>query len=260
VLTGFLGIFGSTKYFLTTRMGKPKILLVGIWLLSMPLLAQQKVRKDYLVTFQTPYGDLKAVLHDQTPLHKQNFLALVKQGFYDSLLFHRVINRFMIQGGDPNSKRAKKGVLLGNGGGNMPRVPAEFKPELFHKRGALAAARDNNPEKKSSACQFYIVQGAVWNDSSLNAQIARLPGARPPTEAQREIYKTLGGSPHLDGNYTVFGQIVSGFAVIDSIANQPRDLNNRPVRDTRMYVTAKKMRKKKIKKLYNYEWPFVSQK
>ncbi|TAH11181.1 MAG: peptidylprolyl isomerase [Runella slithyformis] len=229
------------------------IYLLALLLLNLTVNAQTK-KKDYLVTFQTPYGDIKAVLHDQTPLHKQNFLALVKQGFYDSLLFHRVINKFMIQGGDPNSKRAKKGEVLGNGGGDMPRISAEFLPELFHKKGALAAARDSNPEKKSSACQFYMVQGAVWNDSSLNAQTARIPGARPPTALQRDVYKTLGGSPHLDGNYTVFGQVVSGLAIIDSIAAQPRDAKNRPLKDLRLVVSAKKMRKKKIKKLYAYDF------
>ena len=212
--------------------------------------AQKKSRKDYLVSIQTNHGEMKAVLHDQTPLHKQYFLKLVNEHFYDSLLFHRVIEGFMIQGGDPNSKNGKPGDRLGGGGGNLERVPAEFRPELFHKKGALAAARDNNPEKKSSACQFYIVQGRVWEEATLEAQLKR--GGRVPTDPQRAIYKTLGGSPHLDGGYTVFGQVISGLSVIDSIARQPRDRFDRPLKDIRMSMTAKKMKKKKIAKLYGY--------
>ncbi len=212
--------------------------------------AQKKSRKDYLVSIQTNYGEMKAVLYDQTPLHKQNFLKLVNEHFYDSLLFHRVIEGFMIQGGDPNSKNGKPGDRLGGGGGNLERVPAEFRPELFHKKGALAAARDNNPEKKSSACQFYIVQGRVWDEATLEAQLKR--GGRVPTDPQRAIYKTLGGSPHLDGGYTVFGQVISGLSVIDSIARQPHDRFDRPLKDIRMSMTAKKLKKKKIAKLYGY--------
>jgi len=230
-----------------------KIVLLWLALASMSVFAKKKSKKDYLVTFQTTYGDVKAVLYDQTPLHKQNFLALIERHFYDSLLFHRVIPKFMIQGGDPTSKNAPAGTKLGNGGGEMARIPAEFKSELFHKRGTLAAARDNNPEKKSSACQFYIVQGATWDEAGIDAQIARLPGCRTPTPEQRTSYKTAGGSPHLDGNYTVFGQIISGMAAVDSIIAQPRDANNRPFKNLRMTVTAKKMRKKKIKKRYGYE-------
>ena len=231
-----------------------RIIVLWLALAGASVFAQKKSRKDYLVTFQTPYGDVKAVLHDQTPLHKQNFLTLIDQHFYDSLLFHRVIPRFMIQGGDPTSKNAPAGTKLGNGGSEMARIPAEFNPQLFHKRGALAAARDNNPEKKSSACQFYIVQGATWDEAGIDTQTARLPGCRAPTPEQRTIYKTVGGSPHLDGNYTVFGQVISGMAAVDSIISQPRDSNNRPFKNLKMTVTAKKMRKKKIKKMYGYEF------
>ncbi|WP_428667279.1 peptidylprolyl isomerase [Runella sp.] len=213
-------------------------------------MAQKKSRKDYLITINTNYGEMKAVLHDQTPLHKQNFLKLVQEHFYDSLLFHRVIEGFMIQGGDPGSKGAKAGERLGNGGGNMERVPAEFRPELFHKKGALAAARDNNPEKKSSACQFYIVQGRVWDAATLDAQLKR--GGRTPSPQQIETYKTSGGTPHLDGGYTVFGQVISGLSVVDSIAHQPKNQADRPIKDVRMSMTAKKMKKKKITKQYGY--------
>ncbi|MFN8353616.1 MAG: peptidylprolyl isomerase [Spirosomataceae bacterium] len=215
--------------------------------------AQKKSKKEYLVTLSTNYGDIKLILFDQTPLHKANFLKLVNQKFYDGLLFHRVIENFMIQGGDPSSRNAKAGERLGNGGSDMERIPAEFVPELFHQKGALAAARDNNPEKKSSACQFYIVQGKVWNDDDFAKQLAR-PGVRPPTEQQKQIYKTLGGSPHLDGGYTVFGQAIAGLAVVDSIAKQPRDQANRPNKDVKMTMKVKKMRKKKITRLYGYQF------
>jgi peptidyl-prolyl cis-trans isomerase B (cyclophilin B) len=216
--------------------------------------AQKKSKKEELITIHTPYGEMKAVLYDQTLLHKQNFLKLTKDKFYDSLLFHRIIEGFMIQGGDPNSKNAKAGERLGGGGGNLERIPAEFRPELFHKKGALAAARDNNPEKKSSACQFYIVQGKTYNDSDLEVQLKRMAGTRMPTPTQRETYKTLGGTPHLDGNYTVFGQIISGLAVLDSIAHQPKDPADRPLKDIRMSMSVEKIKKKKITKQYGYKF------
>lgn len=216
--------------------------------------AQKKPKKDQLVTIRTTYGEMKAVLYDQTPLHKQNFLKLANEHFYDSLLFHRIIQGFMIQGGDPNSKKAKPDERLGSGGGNLERIPAEFRPELFHKKGALAAARDGNPEKKSSACQFYIVQGKVYNDSELDAQLKRIAGTRMADPTQRETYKTLGGTPHLDGNYTVFGQVISGLAVLDSIAHQPKDRFDRPLKDIRMNMSIEKIKKKKITKKYGYRF------
>ncbi|WP_026996026.1 peptidylprolyl isomerase [Flectobacillus major] len=219
--------------------------------LSTHLVAQSK-RKDYLVTFSTPWGDMHAILHNQTPLHKKNFLKLVDKKFYDGLLFHRIINTFMIQGGDPESKNAEAGKLLGEGDVGY-RVPAEITPELFHKKGVLAAARDNNPEKASSGCQFYIVQGKVWDEKTLAEQMKRSP-LRVYTPEQQNVYKTLGGTPHLDGNYTVFGQVLDNLWVIDSVASQPRDKNNRPLKDIPMKVFCKKIKKKKITKLYGYTW------
>ena len=228
--------------------------LLFLLLTFYPAFAQKKSKKGKLITIHTSYGDMKAILYAQTPLHKQNFLKLVDEHFYDSLLFHRIIQGFMIQGGDPNSKKAKPDERLGSGGGNMERIPAEFRPELFHKKGALAAARDGNPEKKSSACQFYIVQGKVYNDSELEVQLKRMAGTRMPTDVQRETYKTLGGTPHLDGNYTVFGQVISGLAVLDSIARQRKDGFDRPLKDIRMSMTVEKMKKKKITKQYGYRF------
>lgn len=182
----------------------------------------------------TDSGTMVVRLYDSTPLHRDNFVKLVKQGFYDSLLFHRVIPGFMIQGGDPASKTAEAGAMLGNGGGDMSRIPAEFKKSLFHKKGVLAAARDGNPEKASSACQFYLVEGKIFTDDELN-MMEMQKGSKIPA-AQRAAYKTIGGTPQLDQGYTVFGEIESGIGVIDKIANMPRDNNNRPLTDIRMHM------------------------
>ena len=216
-----------------------------------PVFAQKKKGRDYLVTVSTRFGDMKLVLFDQTPQHKQNFLNLTKKKFYNDLLFHRVIEEFMIQGGDPNSKGAPDNAQLGNGDVGY-RVPAEIRPELFHRKGALSAARDNNPEKASSGCQFYIVQGKTYNDADLDRQMVR--SGRTFTEQQKQAYKTVGGSPHLDGGYTVFGQTIAGLAVVDSIAKQPRNAYDRPLRDVTMRVTAERMRKKKITRKYGYQF------
>lgn len=215
-------------------------------------IAQKKSKKDYLVTLNTKFGTMHMVLFDDTPLHKANFVKLVEQKFYDSLLFHRIIDGFMIQGGDPNSKNAKPGERLGNGGGNLERIPFEFKPNHIHRKGALAAARDNNPEKKSSACQFYIVQGKKRTDEEITT-IAQRNGMNYTTE-QRADYMILGGTPHLDNGYTVFGEVIDNLNVIDEIAKQPKDSADRPKEDIKMDLKVKKMRKKKITKKFGYEY------
>jgi cyclophilin family peptidyl-prolyl cis-trans isomerase len=184
------------------------------------------------VKITTDSGIMIVRLYDSTPLHRDNFVKLVKSGFYDSLLFHRVIPGFMIQGGDPLSKNAPAGVMLGNGGADMQRIPAEFRPGLFHKKGALAAARDGNPEKASSACQFYIVEGAILSDSELDMLESRKGKKYSPE--QRSIYKTIGGTPFLDQDYTVFGEVESGLDVVHKIASAPRDASNRPLGDIHM--------------------------
>lgn len=245
---------------------------------------QEAVKNSFLI--KTKYGEMKGRLYDETPQHRDNFIKLVNNGFYDSLLFHRVINNFMIQGGDPDSKNAKRGVQLGNGGPGYT-IPAEFNSNLIHKKGALAAARlgDNvNPSKASSGSQFYIVQGMVYdslrlsqmsqkmNDSKLrqafqvyinkpenisvrkqmdslrnvnDKEAARifwenlkqeLKKENPDLESgfsrlQFETYSTIGGTPHLDGGYTVFGEIYEGLNVIDSIAQVKGDRSNRPLED-----------------------------
>jgi cyclophilin family peptidyl-prolyl cis-trans isomerase len=188
-------------------------------------------KKDYKkdVLLETSMGDMVVRLSDSTPLHRDNFLKLVKMGYYDGILFHRVINHFMIQAGDPESKNAEYGKMLGNGGPAYT-IPAEFKPGLFHKKGVIAAARDNNPQKASSGSQFYIVQGKVFTDEDLDkVEITRLGGRKIPAD-QREVYKTLGGTPHLDQNYTVFGELISGFDVLDKIAAVPTNKTTAPDR------------------------------
>ncbi|MEO8769434.1 MAG: peptidylprolyl isomerase [Ferruginibacter sp.] len=186
------------------------------------------------VKITTDSGIMIVKLYDSTPLHRDNFVKLVKEGFYDSLLFHRIIPGFMIQGGDPTSKNAPAGVMLGSGGGNMERIPAEFKSDIIHKRGALCAARDGNPQKASSACQFYIVQGRPLSEIELN----NYDGSRQVkyTPAQKAIYKSQGGTPMLDMNYTVFGEVESGMEVIDKIANAPRNPQDRPNVDIHMHM------------------------
>ncbi|MBI1343920.1 MAG: peptidylprolyl isomerase [Terrimonas sp.] len=200
------------------------------------------------VLLQTSMGDIVIRLSDSTPLHRDNFLRLVKTGYYDSVLFHRVIRDFMIQSGDPNSKRAPKGQPLGSGGPGY-RIPAEFRESLFHKKGVIAAARDNNPEKASSGSQFYIVQGKKFTDEELDkVETNRLEGRKIPLQ-QREIYKTLGGTPHLDQGYTVFGEVITGLDVVDAIAgvatSTGRD-RDRPLEDVRI-LHAKLIKRKKHK-------------
>ncbi len=234
-------------------MRKALLLLLFVPVLS---LAQNRKKKDYVVTLNTDLGTIHLVLYDQTPKHKDNFIKLVNQKFYDSLLFHRIIQNFMIQGGDPNSRKAAAGEPLGNGDVGY-KIPAEIVPTLFHKKGALAAARDNNPEKASSGCQFYIVQGRVWPEDELQKQIERGRSRAPErtfTDEQKQVYKTLGGTPHLDGNYTVFGEVVDGLAVVDSVAKQARDPQDRPLKDVRMTITGEWVKKKKITKQYGYKY------
>ncbi len=184
------------------------------------------------VKITTDSGIIVVKLYDSTPLHRDNFVKLVKEHFYDSLLFHRVISGFMIQGGDPNSKHSEPGVMLGNGGGDMARIPAEFKPYLFHKKGTLCAARDGNPERASSACQFYIVQGKKSTDQELDGMDTQRQ-VKYTTE-QRLAYKAIGGTPFLDMNYTVFGEVIKGLDVVDKIASVQKGNADRPLGDVRM--------------------------
>lgn len=204
-------------------------------------------KRDVLLV--TDYGDIAIRLSNATPLHRDNFLKLVKVGYYDNVLFHRVIRNFMIQTGDPNSKNAAPGIPLGNGGPGYT-IPAEFIPSLFHKKGAVAAARmgDNvNPAKASSGSQFYIVQGKIFTDAELDVlETTRLNGKKIPSD-KREVYKTIGGTPHLDENYTVFGEVIKGIEVVDKIAAVQTSRGNdidRPLTDVRIINTKLIKRKK----------------
>jgi len=188
------------------------------------------------IKLTTDSGVIVLRLYNKTPLHRDNFIKLVKQHYFDSVLFHRVIKNFMIQGGDPNSKNAKPLIQLGNGGPGYT-IPAEFDTSLFHKKGVLAAAREGdnaNPKKASSGSQFYIVQGKKFTDAGLDSvETFRFKGRKLPIE-HREVYKTIGGTPHLDMNYTVFGEVESGLEVVDKIAAAVRDTNNRPLNNIKM--------------------------
>jgi peptidyl-prolyl cis-trans isomerase B (cyclophilin B) len=230
-----------------------RIIVYTIWtLFSLAVTGQtdstiKKKDRKRDVLIETNYGNIVIRLSDSTPLHRDNFLKLVKVGFYDSVLFHRVIQNFMIQGGDPDSKRAKAGIPLGNGGPAY-RIPAEFRTTLFHQKGVIAAARDNNPEKESSGSQFYIVQGKKFTDAGLDSTETYRLKRKLPAE-HREVYKTIGGTPHLDQNYTVFGMVVKGLDVVDKIAAVPTSKGadrDRPLEDARI-IKAKLVKRKKYK-------------
>ena len=193
------------------------------------------------VLLETTAGNIRIALYDETPLTRDNFLKLTKLGVYDSLLFHRVIKDFMIQSGDTNSKHAKPGQLLGTGDFDYT-TEAEFRlPQIFHRRGVVAMARegdDVNPERRSSACQFYIVWGKILDDARISKVQERIDSATQGqvklTPEMIEVYKTTGGTPHLDGQYTVFGEVVEGMDVVDQIQQAKTDKNDRPLEDIRI--------------------------
>lgn len=194
----------------------------------------QKSKKQTKVAISTSYGDMTLVLYNETPQHRDNFIKLVKSSFYDGTLFHRVIAGFMIQGGDPDSKTAEKEQMLGNGGPGYT-VPAEFNKQFVHKRGALSAARMGdgvNPQKSSSGSQFYIVQGKKYDRKNLES-MGKRSGANY-TEDQIKGYEIEGGTPQLDMNYTVFGEVIQGFDVIDKIAAVAKGRADRPKEDVKM--------------------------
>ncbi|MGB0805795.1 MAG: peptidylprolyl isomerase [Salibacteraceae bacterium] len=263
---------------------------IGLIILSFTLASfGKKKEKLKYVEVETTYGVMKFKLYNETPLHRDNFIKLANEEYFDSLLFHRVINQFMIQGGDPDSKGAPEGKMLGNGGPKYD-IDAEFVNGLYHKKGALAAARegdDVNPLKRSSGSQFYIVQGQIFDSVQLaNMQSKRMEKIRKEefksylnasenkallkeykkaiksrdevagqkiidsvdvminpilesyayTDEQIKTYTTVGGTPHLDYAYTVFGEMIEGFEVLDSIASVQTDRNNRPMKDVIMKI------------------------
>ena len=237
------------------------------------------------VKIQTMLGDIVVRLYDETPLHRDNFVKLVKEGYYDGTLFHRVIKDFMVQGGDPDSKGAPAGKMLGMGGPGYT-IEAEIKDTLFHKRGALAAARQGdqvNPERRSSGSQFYIVWGQVYQEGQLRqfskqlrmqrvqgafnalaaehrseiiqmrkdrnhaglqelqdrlvAEAEKCVGSAGLSDEQIQVYSTVGGTPHLDGQYTVFGEVEEGLDVVEMIQGTATGRGDRPVDDIEMRVS-----------------------
>lgn len=208
----------SLKYFLS-------ILFV------MALFFQRLNAQQFHVFIQTNKGDFVISLYDSTPYHRDNFINLVGAKFYDSLLFHRIIKHFVAQAGDPDSKYAHDTALLGDGDFKY-KIPFEYRPEYFHKYGAVGMARDDNPEKASSACQFYVVTGRIGHDSLYQKAFQRT-GVEVP-QWKRKIYDKIGGAPHLDTRYTVFGEVIQGMKTIKRICRVKVDKNNRPKRAVRI--------------------------
>ena len=193
------------------------------------------------VLFETTEGNIRVMLYDDTPIHRDNFLKLVNEQFYDSLLFHRVIKSFMIQGGDPTSKTAEPGTTLGTGELDYILEPEFRTPKHYHRRGALAMAREGdrvNPERRSSGCQFYIVWGKTYSTKDLEAIQQRVKeatnGAADITPEMFWTYRKVGGTPHLDGQYTVFGEVTEGLDVVERIQKVYTDTYDRPVDDVRI--------------------------
>lgn len=271
--------------------------------------AQKADKNDYVVTIKTSNGDMVAILYDETPKHKENFVKLAKEKYFDSLLFHRVMQGFMIQGGDPDSKKALTGQPLGVGGPGYT-IEAEFNPNFFHEKGTLAAARipdGQNPTKASSGSQFYIVHGTVISQSDIESlkidqvklntafrQVMMNPANKSLVDSLNQIYisgdmaayqkkvfslvprceketgikithevspekinayTTVGGAPHLDGEYTIFGKVIKGLEIIDKIAAVTTASGDRPIEDIRMTVTVEEMSRKKITKEFGYQYP-----
>jgi peptidyl-prolyl cis-trans isomerase B (cyclophilin B) len=187
------------------------------------------------IVIETSMGRIKCILYEETPMHSENFVTLSRDGYFNGQLFHRVISGFMIQSGSPDSKNAEKGQPIGSGGPGYT-VPGEFHPALYHKKGVLAAARQGdqvNPNRESSGSQFYIVQGKILSDADLD-KMESTGNHIKFTPEQRTVYKTLGGTPHLDYAYTVFGEVIEGLDIVDNIASVKTDQNNRPVDDVKI--------------------------
>lgn len=208
------------------------IIVLTVWILAgSTMYAQDQQGEERLIRIETSLGNMTLKLYNETPQHRDNMIKLIEEGFFDKQLFHRVIKDFMIQGGDPHSVEAQRGQRLGSGGPGYT-VPAEFIEGLIHKKGALAAARKGdqvNPEKVSSGSQFYIIQGRVLTPEELDLMVQR--GMITLDKMKTEIYTTIGGTPHLDGSYTVFGEVVEGLDVLDRIAATETDTYNRPLED-----------------------------
>jgi len=276
---------------------KKLVLVLFVFLLAGNLFARPK--KDPILLISTTYGDIRIKLFNETPLHTKNFVKLAKKKYFNETLFHRVIRNFMIQGGDPDSKKAQPGQLLGDGGPKYT-IPFEYVPAYFHKKGMVAAARegdDVNPLRASSASQFYIVVGKVFDDAGLDVVEKRINTMQKNNlmynyiasnkalkdrlaeykksdtaaytmqmkqlsmladslykeqkpyiipENEREIYKTIGGTPHLDASYSIFGEVLEGLDVVEKISEASTDKNNRPIEN--IVIKVRVLKHKEIKK------------
>lgn len=239
--------FAAHKIYIPLKRTDMKRIISSLLLLLLAATTAFAQEERAQVTFKTNKGKIVVELYNETPRHRDNFLYQVKHKTYNGVLFHRVINEFMIQGGDPNSKKTllgkKLGIELGEGTDKPSDwIDPEFRvPEYFHVRGSLAAAREGdsvNPQKKSSSQQFYIVTGRTFTDADLNKTQVRITndtkGKVTLTPEMREVYRTVGGAPHLDGSYTVFGRVIQGMEIVDAIQKVETDTNNRPLKDIRI--------------------------
>ncbi|MDY0360019.1 MAG: peptidylprolyl isomerase [Desulforegulaceae bacterium] len=193
-----------------------------------------EAQKNVKVILDTDMGEIEIVLYEKTKEHRENFVKLVKEGFYDGLLFHRIIENFMIQGGDPESKNASKDKMLGSGGPGYT-IPAEIMPEYYHKKGAISAARtgDNmNPMRRSSGSQFFIVTGKVYSSEELSMYEKRLNTKF--SDEQKQVYTTIGGTPFLDAQYSVFGEVVKGMDVVEKLEKVKTASGDRPLEDVKI--------------------------
>ena len=212
-----------------------KIYFILLLTIIISMSCESRSHKETVVLMETSLGNIKVKLYDDTPVHRDNFIKLVEEGYYDGTLFHRVINEFMIQGGDGTSKNAPVGKMLGTGDPGYT-IPAEFVyPKYFHKRGMLCAARtsdDENPERASSGTQFYIVTGKFYTEMELDKMEEK--DNKTFTPEQREAYMLEGGAPHLDGTYTIFGEVIKGMKVVDKIQFVETNEDDRPLKNIKI--------------------------
>lgn len=246
---------------------KKRFYFLALLLLPIFMGSSSKPKKIEAVKIKTEFGDMIVYLYDATPIHKANFLKLAKNKTLDGTTFHRIIQTFMIQGGDPNSKdndpindgeggppyTGEKGTYQDQSNPKIYTIDAEINPAIIHRKGTIAAARmgdEVNPQKRSSGSQFYIVQGKTYSSSELDMYAKRR--GLTLTEHQKQVYTTVGGTPHLDGSYTVFGELICGIEVMEKIAAQPKDERDRPLKDIKMTMEIVKLSASDLDKKYHF--------
>jgi cyclophilin family peptidyl-prolyl cis-trans isomerase len=263
-----LGILNnSLKFSYQTTMKNNWLIISFLLIAAAPVACHAKVVKYPVVEIITSEGNIYIWLYDDTPLHKENFLKLIKDGFYDKTKFHRIIKDFMIQGGDPNTKDISLKDQWGQGGPGYT-IDAEIKQEHYHKKGVIAAARmgdQTNPKRSSSGSQFYIVQGTKYNAQSLDLIEKQIRSSSQNlnfrfTDEMRKSYEEIGGAPHLDMQYTVFGEVISGLDIVDKIAMVQTGMSDKPVQDVEMDINVLEMSAKQIKKKFDFVVPGTNRK